>query len=152
MLHLHPKYIKCLKCTNAQWERIRVCGVWAVLLRVIQLQKAKGRGRGRERGREQRWAGGRKGGVRPSMVREGRRELNSWVSNCRAESEEEDGWVTLLCDEVQCKDRRLFGLLPLSVCSLGGNYISESWGFFSLFWCLYCDFIIIIIIIIVIKK
>lgn len=95
------------ECTCAQCGH--VCGS------VRSYRSSRSRWRGRERrGTEVSGREGRKeGGARPCMVREGRRELNSWVGNCRAEREEEGGWVTLLCDEVQCKDSRLFLCLPV---------------------------------------
>lgn len=80
MLHLHLKYIKCLKCMCVRSAgaymhcMCRLC-MSRFLQGVMEQQKPKERETGRrteedERKREE-------GGMRPCMVREGRRELNS---------------------------------------------------------------------------
>ncbi len=114
----------CCICILSTLSALNACvrnaGMYAFMCvcGLVKSYRAAEAHRERDRGGERRWAEGKKGGVRLCMVREGRRELNSWVGNSRAEREEKDGWVTLLCDEVQCKDSRLFLFLPVGICSL----------------------------------
>lgn len=117
-------------CISSTWNALNVCvrvrleiyviSAWEVLLRAVEQQKPV---EGEQR-RTEDIAAGKVKDWRHAWS-EGRRELNSWLGNCKPEREEWGGWVTLLCDEVHCKDRAFSPFLPEGICSICGRQSGE---------------------------